>query len=85
MLQYLEIDKPKCDQEFGRLGEMNLFKEHINWFQSKETININYIQQFLNAIENETELPVLTRNDGAISREPSIGLGVDILNDRFFC
>jgi len=64
---------------------MNLFKEQIHWFQSKETININYIQQFLNAIENETELPVLTGNDGAIPREPSIGMGVDILNDRFFC
>ncbi len=85
MLQYCQIDKPKCDQEFGRLAEINLFKEQINWFQSKETININYVEQFLTAIENGTELPALTANDGAIPREPSIGMDIDILHDRFIC
>ncbi|CAF3332542.1 unnamed protein product [Rotaria sp. Silwood2] len=85
MLQYSQIDKQKCDQEFGRLAEMALFKEQINWFQSKDTINVNYVEQFLTAIENGTELPILTENDGAIRREPSTGMGVDLLNDRFIC
>ncbi|CAF3790133.1 unnamed protein product [Rotaria sp. Silwood1] len=74
MLQQCQIDKPKCDQEFGRLAEINLFKKQINWFQSKETINTNYVEQFLTAIQNETELPVLTENDGAIPRESSCSL-----------
>jgi hypothetical protein len=64
---------------------MKLFKEQINWFQSKETINVNYVEQFLSAIDNGTELPVLTANDGAILREPTLGMGIDIVNDRFIC
>jgi len=85
MLQYYQIDKPKHDQEFGRLAEMNLFKEQINWFQSKKTINVNYVEQFLSAIENGTELPILTENDGTIPREPSIGMDIDIVNNPFIC
>ncbi|CAF5152821.1 unnamed protein product, partial [Rotaria sp. Silwood1] len=59
--------------------------KQINWFQSKETINTNYVEQFLTAIQNETELPVLTENDGAIPREPSYSMAIDIVNDRFIC
>jgi hypothetical protein len=46
---------------------------------------VNYVEQFLSAIDNGTELPVLTANDGAILREPSLGMGIDIVNDRFIC
>lgn len=83
--QSYHIDKPKCDQEFGRLAEIKLFNAQINWFQSAETINGNYLEQFITAIENGSNLPVLTEKDGAIPREASTGMGVDISNEHFIC
>ena len=83
MLQFYQINKPKYDKDFDRLAGMKLFKEQINWFQSKEAINMKYVEKFVNAIENGTELPILTANDEAIPRTPLTGMGV--VNDRFIC
>ncbi|CAF1215377.1 unnamed protein product [Adineta ricciae] len=65
--------------------ELNLFHEQIDWFQSIDTINAHYVEKFLDAIENGTHLPSLTKNDGAIPRQPSTTMGVDIINDMFIC
>ncbi|CAF1670393.1 unnamed protein product [Adineta ricciae] len=85
VLQLYQVNKPKTDEEFGRLAELNLFHEQIDWFQSIDTINTNYVEKFLDAIENGTHLPSLTENDGAIPRQSSTTMDVDIINDMFIC
>ena len=60
-------------------------KAQNDWFQSKETINVSYLVEFMSAIENGTNLPVLTEHHGAIAREASTSMGVDLSNEQLFC
>lgn len=71
-LQFYQIQNSKNQTE------MSLFNDQIDWFRSKDTINLKYIKEFLTAIDNGTQLPILTNTIGAIKRKPSPGIGVNI-------
>ena len=49
VFHYCQINKARCDQEFDRCFETNLFRERINEFQLRETINTDCIGPFFHA------------------------------------
>lgn len=76
----------KSDLEFGRMAEIELFNGQVNWWQSVDTIDINYVLAFISAIEEGTKVPTFSENDQPVYRKPSVASGIDFEEgDDFLC
>lgn len=43
--------------EFGAYVEKRIFNKQVDWFMSTETFDVEYVERFINAIENQSQLP----------------------------
>lgn len=52
-----EKNLPANHNEFGVLAEVSTFGSHVDWSESLSGVNMEYLKQFVNSIENEQPLP----------------------------
>lgn len=71
--------------EFGAHVERRIFKKQVNWFDSAETVDIEYVERFINAIETQSQLPDGFIK-GAVPRAglPDVG-GADLQLTGYIC
>lgn len=74
----VNYDPRQKDLEFGRMAETIFFYGSVDWIRSRLSIAPNFINTFLTGVNNNTELPMLGRDQGQIYRSKSIGVGADI-------
>lgn len=76
---------PANNHEFGIYAEHKTFGKQVDWFLSAETLDIAALDMFVDAIENQTQLP-RGLIGGALPREgmPNVG-GTDIQLSKYFC
>ncbi|CAF2135960.1 unnamed protein product, partial [Rotaria magnacalcarata] len=66
--------------EFGRLCEMAFFSGQIDYWQSAadNNWNLDYLQQFITAIESASAIPKFNSTNNYVKRFPSTTSGLDI-------
>lgn len=65
------------DREFGWTAEKKFFGGRVDWIKSR-LMNISYIDNFLDALENNKELPAII--SGMVNyRNPPVSMGADIV------
>ncbi|CAF1115898.1 unnamed protein product [Rotaria sordida] len=67
-------------QKIGRMSEMGFFFEQIDYWQTAadEKFDINYFNQFIEAIGSKTALPQFDTKNHYVKRAPSAKSGLDI-------
>lgn len=80
-----ENNLPPNIHEFGVFVEHTVFGTQVDWFSSRSTVDRNYMEMFIKAIENQTELPAGSI-DGAVPRASTTDIGgADIQLNVSFC
>lgn len=71
--------------EFGIYAERKVFSKQVDWFASAKTLEIGCVENFIEAIENQNQLPTgLFERAVPRSGMPNMG-GVDVQPSNDIC
>lgn len=71
--------------EFGRLVEKKIFGEAIDWAESADFLPPDHLQNILDSIVNDTEIPKITNLPHITLRESISTMALDCVVNRYFC
>lgn len=68
--------------EFGRLIESRVFGASVDWIKSNKRMSKDFVQNFMDAIKNNQELPDAEDLPGVIRRGSPLLMAIDYCTDK---